>query len=384
MGMRKVFYQWAGVGILSLIGWGVSMMPKNTSWIPSVTLWAIAGLWFVGTLVYYWWKIWGKKQPEIVKETKGGRLTDILTDMHEQLKHLITIRLKKRFNKKQFNDAIPILFDKLEVVKLNDYEDFKKKIRKRIRRRVPKSPEKLKQTGWYYKVIGVATEIRKELADSREWQIEDVVKVGAWLDSLRIGVGELRNKDETWQGLWEEVKPHMEDDELRGLVDKYLTHSYAFCSFLLYKSYCDRLPQDNFGHLLYAALVGSNISPDKIDIALSEILGEITNRIKQDQLPENWIDAYKAKTGKLPLLPDYLVSLFENYSSGQPVSKAMKVITPSGQKWNSLRLSQQNQWRQVVEWLGEDPEDYLAHMRRMLPRTPSGVDRIRYRPRDQR
>jgi len=52
--MRKILYQWAAVGILSLIGFGVDVMPDNTSWIPSVILWAIAGIWFFATLVYLW------------------------------------------------------------------------------------------------------------------------------------------------------------------------------------------------------------------------------------------------------------------------------------------------------------------------------------------
>src|SRR4030042_2720920 len=293
--------------------WLVGLAMQIGGWVSPPVAYGLLGAAFIWSLCtfIYWLNTRGKKQPEIVKETKGGSLNDILTDMHKRLMYLRTIRLKKRFNKKRFNDALPILYDKLEVVKLNDYEDFKKKIRKRIRRRVPKSPERRKQTGWYYKVIGLATEIRKELADSREWQIEDVKKVGEWLDSLHVGVGELRDEDVAWQGLWEKAKPNMEDDKLRALVDKHMNHSYAFCSFLLYKSYCDRLPQDNFGHLLYAALVGSNISPDKIDIALSEILEEITSRIKQDQLPENWIDAYQAKHGEFPPIPNYLLPAVE-------------------------------------------------------------------------
>jgi hypothetical protein len=52
MRRRKVFYQWAAVGILSLIGWGVDVMPSNTSWIPSAILWGIAGIWFTATVVY--------------------------------------------------------------------------------------------------------------------------------------------------------------------------------------------------------------------------------------------------------------------------------------------------------------------------------------------
>jgi hypothetical protein len=92
--------------------------------------------------------------------------------------------------------------------------------------------------------------------------------------------------------------------------------------------------------------------------------------------PENWIEAHKAKTGGLPSLPDNLVLLFENYSPGQPISKAMKPKTPSGQHWNKLSSKEQKQWRQVIEWLGEDPEDYLEDMRKMFPRkSPKGPGR---------
>jgi len=99
--------------------------------------------------------------------------------------------------------------------------------------------------------------------------------------------------------------------------------------------------------------------------------------------PPNWIDAYKARHGKLPLLPDYLRPVCESHPIDQPVSKDMELKTPSGQLWNSWKPTQQEEWRQLVEWCGKNPEDYLAHMRQMLPKTPSGVERIRYRPHDQ-
>lgn len=50
--MQKILYQWAGIGILSLIGWGVGVMPEDTSWMPSVIIWTIAFIWFVATAIY--------------------------------------------------------------------------------------------------------------------------------------------------------------------------------------------------------------------------------------------------------------------------------------------------------------------------------------------
>jgi|GEM_PF-4627309 len=51
--MRKLLYQWAAVGILSLIGWGVDVMPNNESWIPSAIIWGIAFIWLIGTVIYF-------------------------------------------------------------------------------------------------------------------------------------------------------------------------------------------------------------------------------------------------------------------------------------------------------------------------------------------
>lgn len=45
--------QFAGIGILSLVGWGLDLMPGNTSWIPSVVLWALAAIWSIVILIYW-------------------------------------------------------------------------------------------------------------------------------------------------------------------------------------------------------------------------------------------------------------------------------------------------------------------------------------------
>lgn len=113
-----------------------------------------------------------------------------------------------------------------------------------------------------------------------------------------------------------------------------------------------------------------------VGLIITQFLAFHELRRKQAKPPKNWIDAHEAKTGKLPPLPDRLASLFRNYSSGQPVSKGMEPITPSGQGWNKLPPSQRNKWRQVIEWLGKDPEDYLEYMRQMLPKNaPEGPAR---------
>ena len=67
--MRRIIIQWAGVGVLSLIGWGVGSMPTVTSWVPSSIMWGIAFIWLVGTLFYYFKR--RPKQPQ-PKPAIGG------------------------------------------------------------------------------------------------------------------------------------------------------------------------------------------------------------------------------------------------------------------------------------------------------------------------
>ena len=100
-----------------------------------------------------------------------------------------------------------------------------------------------------------------------------------------------------------------------------------------------------------------------------------------DGKEESWIEKYEREHAKLPPLPDYLVQLFGKYTT--TVSKEMIPIIPSGQIWNNLLPSQQKEWRQVVEWLGKDPEDLLTEMRRMFPKDPPGSEKIRWEPPEQ-
>lgn len=50
--MRKYIIQFAAQSVLCLLGWGVSLMPANTSWVPSIIIYSIALLWLIITLVY--------------------------------------------------------------------------------------------------------------------------------------------------------------------------------------------------------------------------------------------------------------------------------------------------------------------------------------------
>jgi hypothetical protein len=70
----------------------------------------------------------------------------------------------------------------------------------------------------------------------------------------------------------------------------------------------------------------------------------------------NWAEEY---AGKKKDLPDFLTPLCLT----SKISPDMKLKIPSGQWYNELSSKQRKQWRELVEYLGEDPERYLEQMR---------------------
>ena len=247
---------------------------QNNPWY----LWLILPIGILALIV--WAYVDTRREESSKADTKQENLIGILTGMHDRMMYLKEKRLKQKIDSKRFKGACPLFFDQLGVVKLGEWDTYERRIAKRIKRHVPKSPKEKAKVIWRYKVVGEAKDIARDLVNSKVWQIDDLVKAGSHLDSIHMGLGELRDKDEQWQSLFKMVRPYTTDSTLRGLVDKYISHSYAFCSSLLVINYGNRLPKHEFGRMLCSALTSSDISPDKIEIALGEILEDITKRLK--------------------------------------------------------------------------------------------------------
>ena len=93
--------------------------------------------------------------------------------------------------------------------------------------------------------------------------------------------------------------------------------------------------------------------------------------IQQATFRDNWIDAYKNRSGgKFPSIPEFLNGVVVGYFPGMPVSKDVQLLTPSVQFWARLLPSQRDQLLELVKWLGQDPRDYLEQMKKMLPKSP--------------
>ena len=81
----------------------------------------------------------------------------------------------------------------------------------------------------------------------------------------------------------------------------------------------------------------------------------------------SWIEDYEMKHKKLPELPDHLLGQVNKYSKGEPISLDVKMLIPSGQCWSNMTPTEQQEWRELVEWVGQSPDDLLKQMRKMLP-----------------
>ena len=71
-------------------------------------------------------------------------------------------------------------------------------------------------------------------------------------------------------------------------------------------------------------------------------------------------------------IPSRFHNMVEEVKDVKVGEKDFRFIIPSAQFWNDLSENEKNNLRQVVTAEGEDLEDYLHQMRRMLPFTPKG------------
>ncbi len=99
--------------------------------------------------------------------------------------------------------------------------------------------------------------------------------------------------------------------------------------------------------------------------------------IQQATFRDNWIDAYKNRSGgRFPSIPEFLSDVVQDYFAGMPVSKDVQLLTPSIQFWTRLLPSQRDQVLELVKWLGQDPRDFEEKIRRAAP--PGGRPNIRW------
>ncbi len=125
-----------------------------------------------------------------------------------------------------------------------------------------------------------------------------------------------------------------------------------------------------------------------IFVAISRTYHELRMQKVALELPTNWIDAYRLKTGKLPPVPQWLPAFVPGLRVGEPI-RALPITTPSGQQWARTSPSQQRMLQEYADWAkGENTElrsfeDIMWHMKQMLPSPPRAAENIRRTPHKQ-
>lgn len=282
-GLIKLYQFWLGIGLFLLallFGLGLPMIIPATPF--NGILIIIAGI-IISIPFLIWAYILyirqGRKiiSDEAITKLNSKFLINTLTRMHQRMMELQKVKLSKKFNLKQFENALPVLMDKLGLVELDKWDNFEKSIRKRINRAIGK-----KRTGGrnaYFKAICEASRIKKELVQSQNWTLEDALKIGEWLDGYRWGIGELRDNDPQWKALWESINSYLVNNKFRKLIQKHVDFSYAYTNASLIAGYSRKYRASIRLSILYEVLVGSPISPEKIDLELSKILGDIEKQM---------------------------------------------------------------------------------------------------------
>lgn len=175
-----------------------------------------------------------------------------------------------------------------------------------------------------------------------------------------------------WRELWQCIRPHVTPE----IVLTFLCA--AISSVLPYTGW--KLPPAVARGVLVLALISALILVYLI-VRNERYLQK--NLRGQAEESANWIEAYIAENNKLPPLPVPLHPFVTDYTDGQPISKEMKIRIASMQAWANLAPSDVKMWRQFLEWLGQDPNDYESEVRRLAPPKGNPHSLVYKRPRRQ-
>lgn len=275
-----------------IIGGGLQISGVEIPWLG----FTLIGLGFVLLVIpgYQYWKSSRSKsiKKDFEKEVdKSENLPNTLTEMHRRL---VELQKKKASHTivtaKQQEDVMPSLADRLGTIKYDDWPKFKNNLKSRLHKAVPRKPKKLwsnffVRMKWRERarvaLLSESVKMKEELFNSKKWTFEDLFKISNWLDGYDWGVKKLRDNDRVWKTLFESISHYSKDEELKKLIDKHIDFSYIYNNISLIIKYSEKFKDNEFSLMLHEALIGSPISPEKAELALSEILKKIDCRMSE-------------------------------------------------------------------------------------------------------
>lgn len=240
--MRKVFVQWAGVGILGLVGWGVDLIPNNNSWLPSIIIWSLAGIWLVGTVIY-----WITHRKEIAREDTTEKVIGILQNMNKRIMELAQKRLKGK--KSSDGDLAAGVFEEALTLKMQELEPYVEPFEGIENIAFPLSDEELAELmnrnkldlqnpAQFRRILKEAQKkvdkLPPEVVGTGEQDLMSIAQVMA-----ARGIGIPINKDSKYQSMDKELdkyRPNWGVDEANA-VRRFLWQAYGWFSFWLMSEY---------------------------------------------------------------------------------------------------------------------------------------------------
>lgn len=105
-------------------------------------------------------------------------------------------------------------------------------------------------------------------------------------------------------------------------------------------------------------------------------------RLERKRAKNNWIESAYLKHRKYPILPKGVARHVSNYIENTPVSKDIELHPLSLQQWKQTSAKDQRMYRELAEWLEENPDDYIPKEANIvIHKTEVKPGRVTYRQR---
>jgi hypothetical protein len=303
--MSKFIWQWSFQILLVLVGFGADFMPNIQTWIPSITIWSVAFIW--GVISVIWWLRIRQKIPTGAKPTTSilVKTDEVLKQIHERMLELkdkavrqyyLTHSLKEFLN---LHDTVMSTYNKN-----TDLKNLEKSLKgKRLSKDIGKRRSQLDNLFEQLKPISPTVQSLDEFVKFTN-KIDRLAEIPRKEYQYR-GLDIRRNEDKKWKKLFSElqsIKAVFADNTLNDMIEKYIQWSYSV-SGLIWLT--DLLREMSVADMPTKYLESEAYNPAiKADELIARLRGKIIERLKEVQAMNDKNDKTIIKDTKVELEAD--------------------------------------------------------------------------------